>query len=361
MLLIMVYSSLLMFGFVFAQTLIDPEMNSIRETIHELASFCLAYIMIGVGIEFNLPKKNTKRDHILAILGSVLPWAFCSLFFFFAFPRSEKMWWKSCILLGCFAAPTSAGILFSMLEAGGLSKTWVFKKAKLLAILDDLYTLVLLIPIRLLNFGFSPLFFLTASIILSLFALVWKASNRLHFPHSNPFKVCYAILITCICHILFKNGVELDVLVPAFTLGALIKEKHDENNAKHEWIDNTAKSSFMLLVGASMPPMLHLLFHQGNFWKIIIYTLIVTQMANLGKLVSALFYSDEAPWSQRMGLAVSMLPRGEVGAGILILASKAGIKGAPAAVAVLSLTLNLLLTGFFTQIVCKLSKKEKNA
>lgn len=108
-----------------------------------------------------------------------------------------------------------------------------------------------------------------------------------------------------------------------------------------------------------MPPFLHLIFQKGNFWLLFLHTLILTQVANLGKAVSCLFYSDEASWKQRIALAVSMLPRGEVGAGVLILASSVGIREAPAAVAILSLALNLILTGFFTQIICKLSKKEK--
>ncbi|WP_147267492.1 cation:proton antiporter [Candidatus Similichlamydia laticola] len=349
-----------MFGFVFAQTLVGPEMTSIRTTIHGLASFCLAYIMLGVGIEFQLPKKNTHRDHLVAILGSVCPWLLCSLLFFFMFPYPEANWWKSCLLLGCFAAPTSAGILFSMLEAGGLSKTWVFKKAKILAILDDLYTLILLIPIRLLNFGFSPYLFITISIILALFGLVWKRSNHFNLPHSNLFKVAYAVLITAVCHILQTQGVDLDVLVPAFTLGALIKEK-DDRVEQQDWIDKLITSSFMLLVGASMPPLLQFLLQERQIWQLLFQTILLTQVANIGKAVSALFYSDEASPKERLALAVSMLPRGEVGAGVLILASTNGTREAPATIAILSLALNLVLTGFFTQIVCKLSKKEKKA
>ena len=55
--------------------------------------------------------------------------------------------WTEALLAGRFAAPTSAGILFSMLAAAGLSGTWVFRKARVLAIFDDLDTVLLMIPL----------------------------------------------------------------------------------------------------------------------------------------------------------------------------------------------------------------------
>jgi len=52
-----------------------------------------------------------------------------------------------------------------------------------------------------------------------------------------------------------------------------------------------------------------------------------------------------------------MFPRGEVGAGILVLAIEHGIHGYPLTISVLSLALNLLLTGLFVTIVVQLVKK----
>ena len=43
--------------------------------------------------------------------------------------------WKETLLDGRFAAPTSAGVLFSMFAAAGLGSTWLFRKARILAIL----------------------------------------------------------------------------------------------------------------------------------------------------------------------------------------------------------------------------------
>ena len=54
--------------------------------------------------------------------------------------------WKENLLLSRFAAPTSAGILFTMLAAAGLRREWIYKKTQVLAIFDDLDTILLMIP-----------------------------------------------------------------------------------------------------------------------------------------------------------------------------------------------------------------------
>jgi hypothetical protein len=55
-----------------------------------------------------------------------------------------------------------------------------------------------------------------------------------------------------------------------------------------------------------------------------------------------------------MAVAVGMWPRGEVGAGVLVLSLSYGIGGPVVTVAMLSLALNLALTGVFILIVKRL-------
>ena len=55
--------------------------------------------------------------------------------------------WKENLLLSRFAAPTSAGILFTMLANAGLKNSWVYQKTRVLAIFDDLDTILLMIPL----------------------------------------------------------------------------------------------------------------------------------------------------------------------------------------------------------------------
>jgi len=62
----------------------------------------------------------------------------------------------------------------------------------------------------------------------------------------------------------------------------------------------------------------------------------------------------EAHRLERLALAIGMWPRGEVGAGILVVSLSYGIGGPVLTVAILSLALNLLLTGVFIVIVKRL-------
>ena len=67
-----------------------------------------------------------------------------------------------------------------------------------------------------------------------------------------------------------------------------------------------------------------------------------------------LCYRREATLRERLALSIGMWPRGEVGAGVLVIALSYGIAGPALTVAILSLALNLLLTGVFIVMVKKL-------
>jgi Kef-type K+ transport system membrane component KefB len=81
---------------------------------------------------------------------------------------------------------------------------------------------------------------------------------------------------------------------------------------------------------------------------------LITLVANLGKMLPVLCYRREAGWRERLAVAVSMFPRGEVGAGVLVVSLSYGIAGPIVTVAVLSLALNLLLTSAFIVLVQRL-------
>ena len=84
---------------------------------------------------------------------------------------------------------------------------------------------------------------------------------------------------------------------------------------------------------------------------ILTHVLVITILSNIGKMFPALCYRREAHWRHRLALAVGMWPRGEVGAGVLVLSLSYGIGGPVVTVAMLSLALNLALTGVFILIV----------
>lgn len=79
-----------------------------------------------------------------------------------------------------------------------------------------------------------------------------------------------------------------------------------------------------------------------------------TALANLGKMFPLFCYREEATLRQRLALCVGMWPRGEVGAGVLVVSLGYGIGGAIVGAATMSLALNLLLTGVFIWVVKRL-------
>ena len=90
-------------------------------------------------------------------------------------------------------------------------------------------------------------------------------------------------------------------------------------------------------------------------WGLIfLHVLAVTVISNLGKMFPAFCYRGEAHWRERLALAIGMWPRGEVGAGVLVISLSYGIGGPIITIAMLSLALNLLLTGLFIYFVNRL-------
>jgi Kef-type K+ transport system membrane component KefB len=93
-------------------------------------------------------------------------------------------------------------------------------------------------------------------------------------------------------------------------------------------------------------------------WGLItVHVLIITLLSNVGKMFAALCYRKEASLRERLAVAVAMFPRGEVGAGVLVIGLSYGMAGPSLTVAVLSLALNLLCTGLFILVVKQLLAK----
>ena len=133
------FSAMLMMGLLLSQLM--PELltetcyEHTRHGIEILLGVCLAFIMINVGREFEVDKSNIKsyaKDYLVAMLAAAMPWLLIAMYYIFVLMPSE-WWsngdvWKESLLLSRFAAPTSAGILFTMLAAIGLQKSWIYKK-----------------------------------------------------------------------------------------------------------------------------------------------------------------------------------------------------------------------------------------
>jgi hypothetical protein len=91
------------------------------------------------------------------------------------------------------------------------------------------------------------------------------------------------------------------------------------------------------------------------------HVLMVTLLSNIGKMFPSFCYRSEAPLKERIALGVGMWPRGEVGAGVLVLSLSYGINGSVMLVAMLCLAVNLLCTGVFIAIIKRLIAAPESA
>ena len=127
---------------------------------------------------------------------------------------------------------------------------------------------------------------------------------------------------------------------------------------------------FMFLVGVSMPQFIgvdmssmaggeHNLvgsLPMMSWGTIAFHVVMVSLLSNIGKLMPLAFYRDRK-FSERLALSVGMFTRGEVGAGVIFIALSYGLGGPLLLISVLTIVLNLILTGGFVLIVKKLALK----
>jgi Kef-type K+ transport system membrane component KefB len=197
----------------------------------------------------------------------------------------------------------------------------------------------------------------------------------------------YGAAITAASEVLHAASVQIDetvpihieVLLPAFVLGCVMarpagadphsddaREGHQEGpeSPGEQRVATIVSAVFMALVGLSMPPVLTDAGAGGDTlsasvpmpgWGVIaLHVLAITVLSNLGKMFPALCYRREASPRERLAVAIGLWPRGEVGAGVLLVSLGYGLGGPMLTVAMLSLALNLVLTGAFIWVVKRL-------
>lgn len=343
---------------------------------------CLAFIMINVGREFELDKSKWKsytEDYFIAMATAAVPWLLICGYFILLMPAQYRMdWgaWKETLLLSRFAAPTSAGILFTMLAAAGLKKSWVYQKTRVLAIFDDLDTILLMIPLQILMIGMKWQLGVVVLFVFLCLYLGWTKLNSIRMIQHWSAILGYATVLVFIFQGLYvitkeifgpDSAIHIEILLPAFVLGMMMKTKEHHTKA-----DETASSvisyMFMFLVGLSAPLFVGVDFGAtaGNcvigqvgdmtWGEIAGHVLVTTTLSNIGKLLPIFFYRDKS-LTERLALSIGMFTRGEVGAGIVFIALGYGLGGPLLAISLLTILTNLILTGFFVVIVKALTMK----
>merc|ERR1719356_2080916 len=92
--------------------------------------------------------------------------------------------------------------------------------------------------------------------------------------------------------------------------------------------------------------------------SIALHVLVCSVLMNVGKLFPATQYKKEAPLRTRIALAVAMMPRGEVCAGIIANALALGITGPPMVIAIFCLAINMMMVSGFIFTVKALVAKD---
>jgi Kef-type K+ transport system membrane component KefB len=372
---VFIYSILLVGGMGLSQLSI---VQSFTATIATLTMIFLAYIMIEVGMEFDIDKSRLSSyalDYCIAMAAAAVPWLCAAVYFWWFF----NLGFKESLLVGRFASPTSAGILFTMLAAAGLAATWVYKKARVLAIFDDLDTVLLMIPLKMMLIGFQPKLLILVAAVFLFLAAAYFCIHWLKVPTSNAWVVLYAVLVWGVTYAFdYATDLHLEVLVPAFALGCVIKSDHLHGSAEYgattaqlkahensaqvilDWI---VKGGFMLLAGMALPA---IQLGATSIVSVLAHVVLLTLVSNIGKCVPMMAYRNEAALRDRLALSIGMFSRGEVGIGVLLVSLEifrqqntlhsAAVESSMT-IGALSLALNLLLTGVFILAVIWLGKK----
>lgn len=357
--------------------------NAVKAVSNVLLYVCLSFIMINVGCEFEVDKSRWQtyaKDYGVAMATAAMPWFLIAIYYVFVLlpPEYWNSWeaWKENLLLSRFAAPTSAGILFTMLAAIGLKTSWVYKKIQVLAIFDDLDTILLMIPLQIMMIGLRWQLLVIVFIVFLLLSFGWKQLGKYDWRQDWKAILVYsAVVFACTqaVYLISKHlygeagSIHIEVLLPAFVLGMVMKHKEHDTPAERK-VSTGISFLFMFLVGMSMPRFLGVDFAEASLGQhsvtgsqemmswgmIMLHVLIVSLLSNIGKLFPVFFYKDRK-FSERLALSIGMFTRGEVGAGVIFIALGYSLGGPALIISVLTIVLNLILTGIFVLWVKKLA------
>lgn len=359
----------------FLPGMVGEKFDSIKAATNVLLYICLGFIMINVGREFEMDKSRWKsyaEDYFIAMATAAMPWIMIAVYYMFVLLPSE-LWfdweaWKENLLLSRFAAPTSAGILFTMLAAIGLKSSWIYKKIQVLAIFDDLDTILLMIPLQIMIIGPRWQLIIIVLVVFLLLSFGWRKLGSYDWRQDWKAILAYSVLVFAATQALYlvskslygeAGSIHIEVLLPAFVLGMVMKHK-EVHSVTERKVSSAISFLFMFLVGMSMPLFLGVDFsetHEGmhsvtgsqemlSWGWIAFHVIIVSLLSNVGKMVPIFFYKDRL-LSERLALSIGMFTRGEVGAGIIFIALGYNLGGPALVISVLTIVLNLILTSIF--------------
>jgi hypothetical protein len=197
----------------------------------------LAFIMIHVGYEFEIDRSRPRvlaYDYGVAATAAAFPWIFVAAYFVLVLGAAGS-WrdldgWKPALLAGRFAAPTSAGVLFSMLAAAGLSATWVFRKGAGAGDLRRSGHGAPHDPLKALIVGLRWQMAVIVVIMVAQLWLAWRMFRGLRWSARWTAVMAYSAVIVAISEAIYQGSklvddvvpIHVEVLLPAFVLGCML-------------------------------------------------------------------------------------------------------------------------------------------
>lgn len=148
-----------------------------------------------------------------------------------------------------------------MLAALSLKQSWIYKKIQVLAIFDDLDTILLMIPLQILMIGLRWQMFAIIAIVVVLLAAGWRWQARWNVRQDWKTILGLAVVVCALTQAVYiataklygpENSIHIEVLLPAFVVGMLMKHKHIDTPTEQR-VSTGISFLFMLLVGLSMP------------------------------------------------------------------------------------------------------------
>lgn len=315
------FSAFLMVGLIVSQYLpvwAGGNYGTVKTVSNVFLYVCLGFIMINVGREFEVDKSRWRtyaEDYFIAMATAAMPWFLIAVYYIFVLlpPDYWDSWeaWKENLLLSRFAAPTSAGILFTMLAAIGLKSSWMYKKIQVLAIFDDLDTILLMIPLQIMMIGLRWQLLVIIFIVFLLLSFGWRQLGKYNWRQDWKAILVYSAVVFISTQSLYliskylygeSGSIHVEVLLPAFVLGMVMKHKEHDTPMEQK-VSTGISFFFMFLVGMSMPRFLGIDFTEAasagysvtgsqemmSWGMILFHVVIVSLLSNIGKLFPVFF------------------------------------------------------------------------
>ena len=111
----------------------------------------------------------------------------------------------------------------------------------MLAIFDDLDTILLMIPLQILMIGFKWQLFVIILVVCILLIFGWKRLSSLNLPQSWRAILLYSVCIVATFESVYliskafmgqDGAIHIEVLLPAFVLGMVMKTVHNHSRGR---------------------------------------------------------------------------------------------------------------------------------